>query len=131
MVLPEERGGLSSIKTIALEPTFFGLGAYMVLIILAEPKDVKKFEKMIVDELAEMNLPPIYYYVQPFDFGRSIFFRIFCFPDPKDQDTIQKVRDKYEKLYASAMENYGAVPMRYKILFLPGSVGYQALAVVL
>ena len=100
-----------------LEPTFFGLGAYMVLIVFAEPKDVKKLEKIIVDELADLNIPPICYYVHPFDFGRSIFFRIFCFPDPMDQATIQKVRNTYNKLYATAMDNYGAVPMRYKMGF--------------
>jgi FAD/FMN-containing dehydrogenase len=109
-----------------LPPDFFGLGQYMVWITLSEPKDVKEIEKLMVEELAEIDVPPICYYAQPFDFGRSIFFRIFCFPDPKDTKTINTVRDKYARLYKTAMDNYGAVPMRYKVGFptLDDTVNY-------
>jgi FAD/FMN-containing dehydrogenase len=100
-----------------MPPNFFGLGQYMVWIMLAEPKDVKHIEKLLVDELAELNVPPICYYAQPFDYGRSIFFRIFCFPDPADKSKIEQVRNTYQRLYRTAMENYGAVPMRYKMGF--------------
>lgn len=100
-----------------LEPTFFGLGQYMVWIVLGEPDKIKEIEKTAVAELADLDTPPICYYAQPFDYGRSVFFRIFCFPDPKDQPTIDKVRSKYQNMYNTAMEKYGAVPMRYKMGF--------------
>ncbi|MDD5700849.1 MAG: FAD-binding oxidoreductase, partial [Dehalococcoidales bacterium] len=61
-----------------IEPTFFGLGRYMVWIMLTEPKDVKKMEQYAVEELSKCGVRPVCYYSQPFDSGRSIFFRIFC-----------------------------------------------------
>jgi FAD/FMN-containing dehydrogenase len=100
-----------------MPPDFFGLGQYMVWITLAEPKDIKEIEKLLVGELSDLNVPPVCYYAQPFDFGRSIFFRIFVFPDPKDTEKVAKVRSTYEDLYKTAMEQYGAVPMRYKMGF--------------
>ncbi|MBI2992950.1 MAG: FAD-binding oxidoreductase, partial [Gammaproteobacteria bacterium] len=100
-----------------MPPDFFGLGQYLVWIMLAEPRNIKKIERMLVDELADLNIPPICYYAQPFDFGRSIFFRIFCFPDPADREMVQTVRDKYQRLFQTAMENYGAVPFRFKYGF--------------
>ena len=110
-----------------IEPTFFGLGKYMVWIMLAEPKDVKEMEKYAVDELTSLNVAPICYYAQPFDFGRSIFFRIFAFPDPTDEALIGRVGAKYNEMFRVAMERYGAVPMRHKS-FMPcidQTGGYQ------
>jgi hypothetical protein len=97
-----------------LEPTFFGLGRYMVWIMLTEPKDVKKMEKYAVAQLAKTGVRPICYYSQPFDSGRSFFFRIFSFPDPNDEKLINNIRDTYHKMFDYAMKNYGAVPMRHK-----------------
>lgn len=98
-----------------LEPTFFGLGQYLAWITYSEPKNVKKVEKMMVSELGDLNIPPICYYAQPFDYGRSIFFRVFCFPDVDDKAMIQKVLDTYQRLFEKARDNYGAVPMRYRM----------------
>ncbi|MFH1647899.1 MAG: FAD-binding oxidoreductase [Chloroflexota bacterium] len=100
-----------------IEPTFFGLGKYMVWIMFAEPKDVKEMEKYAVAELAELGVAPVCYYSQPFDFGRSIFFRIFAFPDPRDQPLIDKVGAKFNEMFEVAMERYGAIPMRHKKQF--------------
>ena len=100
-----------------IEPTFFGLGKYMVWIMFAEPKDVKEMEKYAVGELAELGVAPVCYYSQPFDFGRSIFFRIFAFPDPRNQELIDKVGAKFNEMFNVAMERYGAIPMRHKIQF--------------
>lgn len=118
-VLPGGVGGWHELyaRYRPLPPDFFGLGQYMVWITLSEPKDVKQIEKLLVDELGDLNVPPVCYYAQPFDFGRSIFFRIFVFPHPEDTETVGKVRAKYQQLYTTAMENYGAVPMRYKLGF--------------
>jgi FAD/FMN-containing dehydrogenase len=100
-----------------VEPTFFGLGRYMAWIMFAEPKDVKKMEKWAVAELAKFNVTPVCYYAQPFDFGRSIFFRIFCFPDPNNQELVEKVGSKYREMWEVAMEKYKAIPMRLKPQF--------------
>ncbi len=97
-----------------IEPTFFGLGRYMVWIMLTEPKDVKKMEKWAVEEFAKVGVTPVCYYAHPFDFGRSIFFRIFCFPDPNNDELIAKVSANYQKMFKTAMEKYGAIPMRHK-----------------
>ena len=97
-----------------IEPTFFGLGRYMVWIMLTEPKDVKKMEKWAVEEFAKVGVMPVCYYAHPFDFGRSIFFRIFCFPDPNNEELIGKVSANYQKMFKTAMEKYGAIPMRHK-----------------
>ena len=100
-----------------IEPTFFGLGRYMVWIMFAEPKDVKEMEKWAVAEVAKTGVRPVCYYSQPFDFGRSIFFRIFCFPDPYDQKQIERVATTYQSMFKTAMEKYGAIPMRFKTQF--------------
>ena len=97
-----------------IEPTFFGLGRYMVWIMLAEPKDVKKMEKWAVDEIYKAGRAPICYYSQPFDNGRSIFFRIFTFPDTKNTEMIERVGKKYTEMFGTAMNRYGAIPMRHK-----------------
>jgi FAD/FMN-containing dehydrogenase len=100
-----------------IEPTFFGLGRYMVWIMLTEPKDVKKMEQYAVEELSKCGVRPVCYYSQPFDSGRSIFFRIFCFPNPDDDAAINRVRETYKRMFSTAMEKYGATPMRHKAEF--------------
>jgi FAD/FMN-containing dehydrogenase len=100
-----------------VEPTFFGLGKYMVWIVLTEPKAVKELEKWAVDQCAEFDSSPICYYAQPFDFGRAIFFRIFCFADPKNQKLTDRITAKYREMYDVALKQYGGVPMRVKAGF--------------
>ena len=90
----------------------------MVWIMFAEPKDVKEMEKYAVGELSKLGIAPVCYYSQPFDFGRSIFFRIFAFPDPKDGELLGKVGAKFNEMFSTAMERYGAIPMRHKA-YLP------------
>jgi FAD/FMN-containing dehydrogenase len=97
-----------------IEPTFFGLGRYMVWIMLTEPAQVKQMEKYAVEEFTKVGVMPVCYYSQPFDNGRSMFFRIFCFPDPNDEKKINEVKTNYQKMFKTAMERYGAVPMRHK-----------------
>jgi FAD/FMN-containing dehydrogenase len=102
------------VKYHQIELTFFGLGKYMSWTMFAEPKDVKEMEKYAVSELAKLNISPVGYHSQPFDFGRSMFFHIFAFPDPKDQELIEKVSTKFNEMFDVAMERYGAIPMRHQ-----------------
>lgn len=102
-----------------IEPTFFGLGKYMVWTMITEPKDVKEMEKYAVEQLAKVGVAPVCYYSHPFDYGRSIFFRIFVFPDPTDEEMIGKVGAKFDEMFTTAMERYGAIPMSHQS-FMPG-----------
>ena len=115
-LLPVAKAGWDILygKYHQIEPAFFGLGRYMVWIMLTEPRQVKEMEKWAVEELAKVGVTPVCYYAQPLDFGRSIFFRIFCFPDPYNQELIDKVTANYQKMFHTAMERYGAIPMRHK-----------------
>jgi len=97
-----------------VEPTFFGLGRYLAWIVFTEPKLVKELEKWAVEEFSKFKTPPAWDYSQPFDFGRSMFFRIFCFPDPKNQKLVDHIVNKYRQMYEVAMKRYGGVPMRVK-----------------
>jgi FAD/FMN-containing dehydrogenase len=97
-----------------VEPTFFGLGRYLAWIVFTEPKAVKELEKWAVEEFTKFKTAPVCYYSQPFDFGRSMFFRIFCFPDPKNQKLVDHIVNKYREMYDVAMKRYGGVPMRVK-----------------
>jgi FAD/FMN-containing dehydrogenase len=106
-----------------VEPTFFGLGRYLAWIVFTEPKIVKELEKWAVEEFSKFKTSPVCYYSQPFDFGRSMFFRIFCFPDPKNQRLVDDIVAKYHDMYEVAMKRYGGVPMRVKL-------GYPALGLV-
>jgi FAD/FMN-containing dehydrogenase len=121
-------GGLAGWEEIYLkyrtvEPTSFGLGKYLAWIVLTEPKVVKDLEKWAVNELSKFKTSPVCYYSMPFDFGRSIFFRIFCYPDPKNDKLVHDIVDKYREMYDVAMKRYGGVPLRVKM-------GYPNLGVV-
>ena len=50
----------------------------------------------------------------PFDFDRTMFFRIFVFPDAQDQETQEKIVSTYKAMYEEALKRYGAVPFRYR-----------------
>jgi FAD/FMN-containing dehydrogenase len=102
-----------------VEPSFFGLGKYCVWIVFTEPKVVKELEKWAIEEFAKFNTPPVCYYSQPFDFGRAMFFRIFCYPDPKNQQLVDHIVGRSREMFDIAMEKYGAIPMRFKGGFPP------------
>lgn len=92
----------------------FGKGQYMAWIVQAEPEKVKELEKWAIEQISSLGVRPVEYYAQPFDFGRSIFFRIFCFPDFEDKQLIEKVGQRYSEMYQEAMKQYGAIPYRYR-----------------
>jgi len=103
------------VKHKSLVPlVLFGKGQYMAWIVQAEPEKVKGLEKWAVEQLSSLGLRPVEYYAQPFDFGRSFFFRIFCFPDFKDKALIEQVGKRYTEMYQEAMQRYGAIPYRYR-----------------
>jgi FAD/FMN-containing dehydrogenase len=110
-----------------VEPTFFGLGKYSVWIVFTEPAVVKELEKWAVEEFSKFGTPPVCYYSQPFDFGRSMFFRIFCYPDPKNTELVNRIQKRSAEMFDIAMKRYGAIPMRYKGGYPPlaGSGGYS------
>lgn len=97
-----------------VEPTFFGLGKYLAWIVIVEPEKVKDLEKWAMEEFSKFKTSPVCYYSQPFEYGRAMFFRIFCFPDPKNQELVDRIVDKYRDMYQVAMKRYGGVPMRVK-----------------
>lgn len=92
--------------------SFFGLGKYLPWIVMTEPKDVKDLEKWAVKEISKLS-KPVSYYAQPFDFGRSIFFRIFVFPEASNKKLIEAVGKTYSNMYKEAMKRYGAIPYRH------------------
>lgn len=96
------------------ETKHFGLGRYLAWICLAEPKDVPEIEELALQELCELGVAPLTYYSMPFDFGRSMFFRVFTFVDPLNEDLMKKVSDTFQKIYKVAMLRYGAIPFRYR-----------------
>jgi FAD/FMN-containing dehydrogenase len=97
-----------------VDAPFFGLGQYLPWIVFTEPARVKELEKWAVDEFAQFGTTPVCYYAQPFDFGRSVMFRIFCFPDPKNQQLVRNIVGKYQQMYDVAIKRYGGIPMRMK-----------------
>jgi FAD/FMN-containing dehydrogenase len=65
----------------------------------------------------------------PFDYGRSIFFRIFSYINPAEKATLGKVRVLYQDMYDWAMKKYGAIPFRHRRdpMALTKTGGYQLL----
>jgi FAD/FMN-containing dehydrogenase len=91
----------------------FGLGKYMPWIVCTEPRQVKELEKWAVAEIDKEGARPVCYYSQPFDFGRSIFFRIFVFPEHDKPEIAENVQKTYARMYREAMKKYGAHPYRH------------------
>ena len=91
----------------------FGLGKYMPWIVCTEPRQVKELEKWAVKEIDNQGARPVCYYSQPFDYGRSIFFRIFVFPDHDKPEVAENVQKTYARMYKEAMKKYGASPYRH------------------
>ena len=99
-----------------VEPNFFGLGASPMWITMSAPKDVKELEKWAVEKVYKLGVTPVLYYTQPFDFGRSMMFRIFLFPDPRDKAKLKEISKTFGSMYEEAMEKYKAIPMRHSPL---------------
>jgi FAD/FMN-containing dehydrogenase len=96
-----------------VEPNFFGLGASPMWITMSAPKDVKRVEKWALDKVSGLGVTPVLYYVQPFDFGRSMMFRVFFFPDPRDKEKLREISQTFGNMFEEAMNKYGAIPMRH------------------
>jgi FAD/FMN-containing dehydrogenase len=96
------------------ESTLFGGGKYRPWIVFTEPKDVTELEKWAVEKVASLGVRPVGYYAQPLDFGRSMFFRIFIYPNAQDQALQDKVTATYREMFDEAMKKYGAPPFRYR-----------------
>jgi len=92
----------------------YGLGRYAAWIAIAEPKDIIEIEPWAVQKMHELGVAPVMYYSQPFDFGRCMFFRMFSFYDPQNQELLDKVKATYTEMYNTIMEKYGATPERYR-----------------
>jgi FAD/FMN-containing dehydrogenase len=99
-----------------VEPNFFGLGQSPMWITMSAPKDVKEVEKWAVDKVYGLGVTPVLYYCQPFDYGRSMMFRIFLFPDPRDKEKLAEISQTFGGMFEEAMKRYHAIPMRHSAL---------------
>jgi len=90
-------------------------GGWMAMwVIMAEAEAVKKLEKWVVEKVWETTGRPLNYYVHPFDFGRSIMFRIVLQVPRTDQEAVKKVLAMFGEMTDVALERYGAIPLRHK-----------------
>ncbi len=88
----------------------YGLGNSPMWILQARPENIADVEKLAVEGMAKTGVRPVCYYSHPFDFGRSMFFRIFTFVDPDDRELKGKIADSYKELIDTAMKRYGVIP---------------------
>jgi glycolate oxidase len=106
----------------------YGIGRNMVWIVHNEPKDIKELEKWAVRELDNEGIRPVCYYAHPFDFGRSVFFRLFAFAEASDHALRDKIGAKFSQMYDVAMKKYNALPYRYNVQdYIRGTGGYYDL----
>jgi FAD/FMN-containing dehydrogenase len=103
-----EPATLKTMSPVEMDP----MGLYIPWIVMAEPKDVVECEKWAVDKIASIGCGVPAYYSQPFDFGRSIFLRLFIYPDGRDKDLLMRVIGTYNQMYGEALERYRATPFR-------------------
>ncbi len=96
------------------QSTMPGGGWMAMWVVMAEAEAVKKMEKWIVDKVWKTTGRPLNYYVHPFDFGRSIMFRIVLQVPRADQEMVQKVLTMFGEMTDVALERYGAIPLRHK-----------------
>jgi FAD/FMN-containing dehydrogenase len=90
-------------------------GTWMAMwVIMAEAEAVKNLEKWAVEKVWAVTGRPLNYYVHPFDFGRSIMFRIVLMVPRKDQEAVQRVLNMFGEMTNVALERYGAIPLRHK-----------------
>ena len=103
----------------------YGGGKYRPWIVMTEPNDVSKLEKWALEKVSSLGVRPVGYYAQPFDFGRSFFFRIFIYPNGQDRELQDKVTATYREMFDEALKSYGAVPFRYRpgMHWLSGQTG--------
>jgi FAD/FMN-containing dehydrogenase len=92
----------------------FATGRYMPYLVVGEPEAMCELERWAVKKLDSLGVRPVAYYSMPFDFGRSIFFRAFIYPDPGNKELIKKSADTMKEMYEEAMKRYGAVPYRHR-----------------
>ncbi len=92
----------------------YSMGRYMAWIVNAEPKDIVGIESYSVDRLYDTGAKPVCYYSMPFDFGRSMFFRLFTYVDPEDNELTNRVQQTFKEMYDTAMQKYSAIPFRYR-----------------
>jgi FAD/FMN-containing dehydrogenase len=90
-------------------------GGWMAMwVVMAEAEAVKNLEKWVVEKVWETTGRPLNYYVHPFDFGRSIMFRIVLMVPRSDEQMVKKVLAMFGEMTDTALERYGAIPLRHK-----------------
>jgi FAD/FMN-containing dehydrogenase len=90
-------------------------GGWMAMwVVMAEAEAVKNLEKWVVEKVWATTGRPLNYYVHPFDFGRSIMFRIVLMVPRADQDAVNTVLTMFQEMTNTALERYGAIPLRHK-----------------
>ena len=116
--MPVTKGGFDELYTNyhQVEPNFFGLGASPMWITMSAPEDVKQVEKWALEKTYALGVTPVLYYTQPFDFGRSMMFRIFFFPNPRNKEKLKEISQTFGNMFDEALERYGAIPMRHSPL---------------
>ena len=116
--MPITKGGFEELYTNyhQVEPNFFGLGASPMWITMSAPKDVKEVEKWALEKVYKLGVTPVLYYCQPFDYGRSMMFRIFFFPDPRNKEKLAEISKTFGGMFDEAMKKYRAIPMRHSAL---------------
>jgi FAD/FMN-containing dehydrogenase len=116
--MPITKGGFDELYTNyhQVEPNFFGLGQSPMWITMSAPKDVKEVEKWALDKVYSLGVTPVLYYCQPFDYGRSMMFRIFFFPDPRNKEKLAEISKTFGDMFEEAMNKYRAIPMRHSAL---------------
>jgi FAD/FMN-containing dehydrogenase len=116
--MPITKGGFEELYTNyhQVEPNFFGLGASPMWITMSAPKDVKEVEKWALEKVYKLGVTPVLYYCQPFDYGRSMMFRIFFFPDPRNKEKLAEISKTFGGMFDEAMKRYRAIPMRHSAL---------------
>ena len=95
-----------------LPNVFFGLGKYMPWIMIVEPGNAKGMEPWAMKQIGSLGIWPVCYYSQPYDYGRSYYFRAMVFADESDKEQQKKVGQLYEKMMQEARKRYGMFPFR-------------------
>jgi FAD/FMN-containing dehydrogenase len=104
-------------RTRGPRPAMQGMmgGGWMAMwVVMAEAEALKELEKWTVEKVWETTGSPLSYYVHPFDFGRSMMFRIILQVPRKDQEKVNKVLNMFQEMTNITLEKYGAIPLRHK-----------------
>lgn len=97
---------------IAIRESMDHQGLYSPWIVMAEPDKISACEKWAIDKITSLGCGVPAYYSQLFDYGRSIFLRLFIWPDENDKVLLGKVKSTYNQMYTEALKRYGATPFR-------------------